>query len=211
LDEPQNPREIEERTMAILKPSGLVGRIEAIAINHPDGDERNATAVERAMARFDGLEGDAYASLTRPACVRTEDQYPLGAEIRNVRQLTIVSAEELAAIGQAMGLPGPLEPDWMRVNLVVSGFPDFTQIPPSSRLILEGGASLVVDMENEACAYPGELIDARFPGRGKFFMKAAWGRRGVTAWVEREGAIAKGAAVALHIPPQRLYRHARAG
>ena len=115
--------------------------------------------------------------------------------------------EELALIGEAMGLQKPVHAPWMRANLVVSGFPDFTEIPPSSRLILDDGASLVVDMENQACHVPGELIEPHCPGRGHLFMKAAWGRRGVTAWVEREGDIWKGADVALHIPPQRLYEH----
>ncbi len=193
--------------MAILKPTELVGRIESIFINRGDDSAVGAAEVERLSATFAGLEGDAYAGLTRPACVRTKRQYQPGTNIRNVRQITIVSAEELALIGEAMDLPKPIHAPWMRANLVVSGFPDFTQVPPSSRLILDDGASLVVDMENQACHFPGELIEPHFPGRGPLFMKAAWGRRGVTAWVEREGDIWKGADVALHIPPQRLYGH----
>lgn len=195
--------------MAILKPTKLIGRIERIFLNQ-DGDEApEAVEVERLGATFAGLKGDAYASLTRPACVRTKRQYQPGTNIRNVRQVTIVSAEELALIGEAMELPKPIQAPWMRANLVVSGIPDFTQVPPSSRLIIDDGASLVIDMENQACHFPGELIERHFPGRGQAFMKAAWGRRGVTAWVEREGDIWKGADIALHIPPQRLYDHAQ--
>lgn len=193
--------------MAVLKPTSLTGRIEGIFVNQDGGDTSDAVEIARIGATFSGLDSDVYASLTRPACVRTKRQYKPGTEIRNVRQLTIVSAEELAAIGEAMGLPEPVHPTWARANLVVSGIPDFTQVPPSSRLILEDGASLVVDMENEACGFPGELIDRHFPGRGKFFVKAAWGRRGVTAWVEREGDLWKGAELVLHTPPQRLYDH----
>ncbi|MEZ5930669.1 MAG: sulfurase [Alphaproteobacteria bacterium] len=194
--------------MAILKATTLGGRIERLFVNLESGDDRNAIEVERVRASFAGLDGDAYASLTRPACVRTKRQYRPGTLIRNVRQITIVSAEELADIGAAMGLSGPVDPACMRANLVVSGFPDFTQVPPSARLIAEGGASLVVDMENEACSFPGELIDRHVPGRGKAFVRAALGRRGVTAWVEREGDLWQGAALSLHIPPQRLYSHA---
>ncbi|MEM7043762.1 MAG: sulfurase [Pseudomonadota bacterium] len=195
--------------MAILKPTSLIGRVEGIFVNREGGDSSAFAGVDRLQATFAGLEGDAYASLTRPACVRTKRQYTPGTNIRNVRQITIVSAEELELIGEAMDLPEPVHPTWMRANLVVSGLPDFTRIPPSSRLILEGGASLVVDMENEACSFPGDLIDRVHPGRGKFFVKAAWGRRGVTAWVEREGDLWKGADVTLHIPPQRLYAPAQ--
>ena len=35
-----------------------------------------------------GLVGEAHGGLTRPACTRVARQYPRGAEIRNVRQLT---------------------------------------------------------------------------------------------------------------------------
>jgi len=198
--------------MAILTPTTLTGRVDGIFVNAAQddnqGDDQDAIAVERVRATFAGLEGDAYAGTTRQACARTKEQYTPGTIIRNVRQLTITSTEELALIGEAMGLGEPVHPSWMRANLVVSGFPDFTRIPPSSRLILDAGASLVADMENEACAFPGTLIDKAWPGRGKFFMKAAWGRRGITAWVEREGDIWIGAKIALHIPPERLYGQA---
>ena len=194
--------------MAILQPSGLVGTVEAILINHDLSNEHDATKRDHVRVSYAGFEGDVYASLTRQACVRTKAQYPVGTTIRNVRQLTIVSAEELIEIGTIMGLPGPVEPNWVRANLVVSGFPKFTQVPPSSRLLVEDGASLVVDMENEACAVPGRLLEKPHPGFGKFFRKAAHGKRGVTAWVEREGEISVGAKIALHTPPQRLYEPA---
>jgi MOSC domain-containing protein YiiM len=196
--------------MAILRPSGLIGKIEAILINHTLGSETNATERDHVRAGYGGFEGDNYASLTRPACVRTKAQYAIGTPIRNVRQLTIVSAEELIEIGAAMGLPEPVRPGWVRANLVVSGLPRFTEIPPASRLLIEGGAGLAVDMENEACAVPGRLIEQAYPGFGKHFRNAALGKRGVTAWVEREGEIKLGAAIALHIPPQRLYQPAMA-
>jgi hypothetical protein len=72
-------------------------------------------------------------------------------------------------------------------------------------LLFTGGAALVVDMENAPCAFPGRVIDQFHPGKGKQFTKAALHRRGVTAWVEREGRIELGDEVALHIPPQRIY------
>ena len=90
-------------------------------------------------------------------------------------------------------------------NLLLSGIPDLTLLPPSSRLIFSSGASLVVDMQNAPCAYPGKVIDEHHPGKGKGFPRAAIDRRGLTAWVEREGSIATGDNVELHIPPQRIY------
>ena len=52
------------------------------------------------------------------------------------------------------------------------------------------GASLVVDMENGPCKYPGEIIERHFPGAGKRFPKAARHLRGVTGWIERPGRVA---------------------
>ena len=60
-------------------------------------------------------------------------------------------------------------------------------------------------MENAPCAYPGEIIEHHHPGKGRGFPRAAINKRGLTAWVEREGIIATGDDVALHIPPQRIY------
>jgi hypothetical protein len=63
-------------------------------------------------------------------------------------------------------------------------------------------------MENEACAVHGKLIEQAYPSYGKHFLQAALGRRGVTAWVEREGILSVGAKIALHVPPQRVYEPA---
>jgi hypothetical protein len=41
------------------------------------------------------------------------------------------------------------------------------------------------------------------PGFGKSFKAAARDRRGVTGWVEREGTLALGERLRLHIPDQR--------
>jgi MOSC domain-containing protein YiiM len=136
--------------------------------------------------------------------VRVRHQYPQGTEIRNTRQISIVSVEELALIAANMGLDG-LQPDWLGANLLVSGIPSFSQVPPSTRMIFDGGASLVVDLENSPCKYPGEIIERHHPGYGDRFAKAALGKRGVTAWVEREGRISNGDSIRLFIPPQRIY------
>jgi hypothetical protein len=49
------------------------------------------------------------------------------------------------------------------------------------------------------------VIEGHRPGRGKLFKRAAEGRRGVTAWVEREGRIALGDVLRLHIPDQPVW------
>jgi hypothetical protein len=182
----------------------LDARTEAILVNSTPQEDLSSSQIASVEVSYEGLQGESHSGLVRASCVRVRHQYPQGTEIRNTRQISIVSTEELAVIAEDMGIAG-LQPEWLGANLLVSGIPCFSQIPPSTRMIFSGGASLVVDLENSPCKYPGEIIDRHHPGFGKLFAKAAVGRRGVTAWVEREGRINTGDSIDLFIPPQRIY------
>ncbi len=151
---------------------------------------------------FAGAEGETHGGLTRPSCSRVLSQYPRDTVIRNTRQLCVMSAEEIAAIAAAMGIDA-LDPSYLGASLVIEGISDFTHVPPSSRLQAESGATLVIDMENRPCTLPAREIEADMPGRGKAFKPAAKDRRGVTAWVEREGILTLGERMRLHVPDQR--------
>lgn len=153
---------------------------------------------------FAGLEGEHHAGLTRPSCSRVVSQYPKGTEIRNVRQLSIVSAEELAEIAADLSLDS-IDPAWLGASVVLEGVPDFSHVPPSSRLQGDSGTTLVVDMQNRPCHFPTMTIEAAKPGFGSAFKTVAKGKRGVTAWVEREGTLTLGERLRLHIPDQRAW------
>ena len=151
---------------------------------------------------FAGYDGEVHAGLTRPSCSRVLKLYPRDTEIRNVRQLSIVSAEEMAEVARGMGL-ATMDYTWVGASLVLEGIPDFTHLPPSSRLQGPDGVTLVIDMENLPCQEPAVTIEKARPGLGKGFKAAAAGKRGVTAWVEREGILRLGDVMVLHIPAQR--------
>ena len=153
---------------------------------------------------FEGIAGVPYGGRTRPSCVRVKSQHPEGTEIANVRQLSIVSAEELAEVAAAIEVDD-FDPAWVGASIVIKGISDFTHIPPSSRLQTESGTTLVVDMVNRPCHQPGLTIARHHGDKGKGYKAAAAGRRGVTAWVERPGALAIGDRVRLHIPDQRQW------
>lgn len=173
----------------------------------PDRDASlRAEPLQEVMATYAGVSGEAHAGLTRPSCSRVTTQYPRGTEIRNVRQFSIVSAEELALIRTKMGIDR-FDPAWIGASMVLKGIPDFTLIPPSSRLQGQIGTTLVVDMENQPCHLPARVIDEDVPGFGRGFKAAAKGRRGVTAWVEREGPLRVGDRMRLHIPGQPVWPH----
>ena len=166
--------------------------------------------LQDAHLAFGGIEGEVHGGLTRPSCSRVTSQHPVGTTIRNTRQLSVVSQEELDLIARDMGVD-TLEPHLVGASLVLQGIPDFTLVPPSSRLQADSGATLIVDMENRPCHLPAEPIDAHGPGQGRAFKAAAKNRRGVTASVEREGALRLGDTVRLHIPAQPPWPHAIVG
>lgn len=162
-------------------------------------------AVEELALTFAGVEGVPYGGRTRPSCSRVVAQHPKGTEIANTRQLSIISAEELAQIAEAIDLPR-LDPAWLGATLVLEGLADFSHVPPSARLQAEAGTTLVVDMQNRPCHQPGLTIERHHPGHGKAFRRAAEGLRGVTAWVERPGPLRVGDRLRLHLPDQRPWR-----
>lgn len=185
----------------MLKPVKPSGRVTTVLINSDRDTSLVSGPVDHVKVRYSGFEGEAHGGLTRASCSRVKLQYEPGTEIRNTRQISILSEEELRQVAENMEVDR-LEPEWVGANLLISGIPHLTLIPPSSRLLFSGGVSLVVDMENGPCKYPGEIIEEHYPGRGKLFPKAAYHLRGVTAWVEREGIISTGDEVILHVPVQ---------
>jgi len=164
------------------------------------------TRQREALVSFEGIAGDRHAGLTLPSDSRTP-HYPRGTEIRNSRQVSIVSTEELAAIAAAMAISRIL-PEWLGANLLLTGIPRMSQLPPSTRIFFAGGAVLVVEGENPPCIAPGRIIQGQYPvipDLAARFVEAAQRRRGVVAWVEKPGAIREGDEVRLQIPRQVLY------
>jgi hypothetical protein len=195
--------------MPSLVPTGHYGTITWLGrVATPVGKDLliDGERVAEMPLSFAGYEGEVHAGLTRPSCSRVLALYPRGTEIRNTRQLSLVSEEEMRAVAAELGL-ADLDYRWVGASVVVSGIADFTHVPPSSRLRSEreGGATLVVDMENAPCIQPARTIEKARPGHGKAFKAAAMGRRGVTAWVEREGTLQVGDRLRLYVPSQRAW------
>ncbi|KUF09817.1 MOSC domain-containing protein [Pseudoponticoccus marisrubri] len=192
--------------MPALKPTDHIAHVTWLGVvTSMDRSELLAETREAIELRFDGIAGSVHGGLTRAACSRVTAQHPKGTEIRNERQLSILSAEEIAEIALRMGLEH-IDPARLGASVVIEGIADFTHVPPSARLQAPSGATLVVDMHNRPCQFPARSIEAVAPGQGRGFKAAARGRRGVTAWVAREGRIALGDALRLHIPDQRAWR-----
>ncbi|WP_127114898.1 MOSC domain-containing protein [Shimia sediminis] len=169
-------------------------------------EDLSAEPLDAMDLSFEGIPEDCHAGLTRASCSRVRAQHPRGTTIANTRQVSILSAEELEEISDTLGID-EFDPAWIGASMILRGIPDFTHVPPSSRLQADNGACLVVDMENRPCVLPGRVIEKQNPGHGKAFKTAALKKRGVTAWVEREGTLAVGDILRLHIPDQRAWAH----
>ncbi len=189
--------------MPMLSPTDVRGRVVALLVN-ADGNGLESAPVASVEIDWSGFVGETHGGVTRASCSRVRLQYPKGTTIRNTRQVSALSHEQIGEIADALDL-GELPPAWLGANLVVEGIHDFSALPPSSRLIVEtgenAGTAFVVDMENAPCRFPGGVIERHRPGHGKRFAKAAVGRRGVTLWVERPGRLALGDGLRLHVPP----------
>jgi hypothetical protein len=155
---------------------------------------------------LEGFVGDRHAGLTRPADMRTP-WFPKGALVRNTRQVSLVSTEELAQIAEALDVPQVLAA-WLGANLELAGVPRLTQLPPGTRLFFPEDATLVVEGENDPCRKAGKSLEAHHPERAGLssrFVKAAHHRRGLVGWVERAGLIRPGDRVKVTLPPAVAY------
>ncbi|MBK7859560.1 MAG: MOSC domain-containing protein [Archangiaceae bacterium] len=141
-------------------------------------------ALEEVQLTLGGIEGDRHFGLTAKAGVR-EKRHPRGVEIRNARQLSILSVEELAEVAATLKAP---ELSWQRMggSVLLEGRAQLTQLSPSSRLVFPSGATVVIDSENEPCRKTARALAQ------PHFVKAAMHRRGLVGWVERAGVVRVG-------------------
>ena len=150
-------------------------------------------SVEKVQLAWGGIEGDRHFGLTMKSGVR-QKHLPRGTEIRNARQLSVLSEEELSGIAEDVGAER-MEFSWLGGNLCVSGIPKLTQLPASARLVFPSGAVIAIDMDNLPCTNPGREAAKALRRNEDFapaFVKAATDRRGLVGWVECPGALKVG-------------------
>lgn len=172
-------------------------------------DRFETQPVDALELTFDGIPGDYHAGATRRSGGR-EPWYPRGTEMRNERQLSIVCPAELAQVADAMGLAG-VKPEWIGANLLIDGVPMLSMLPAGTKLFFRGGVTLKVDCQNVPCRIAGRSIaeQAGMPDHeagALLFPKVARRLRGLVAWVEKPGRIARGEEVSVRVPEQWIYR-----
>jgi hypothetical protein len=185
-------------------PIKLTGHVLGVYLGQ-DPHSLVTTGQPQVKVTWAGLDGDKHAGITRPSDGRTP-HYPRGTEIRNDRQISIVSLEELDQVARDLAL-SEIRPEWLGANLLIRDVPKLTQLPPSTRLFFSQGAVLVVEHENHPCTGPGRVLAHQFARADleTLFPKAAFHKRGLVACVEKTGVISGGDEVRVEIPEQIIY------
>lgn len=177
-----------------------------------EGEDFVSKPVDGLELSYGGIKGDYHEGLTRKSGGR-EPWYPRGTEMRNERNLSILSEEELAEIATGMGID-TLDAGWIGANLVMQGIPNLSLLPPRTLIMFDHGVTLRIDGYNAPCRHAGGSIAQNVGVEAEDFTKtemalsfvtAAHMKRGLVAWVEREGTIRAGDEFTVRIWEQWLY------
>ncbi len=160
-----------------------------------------STPIAEGQFHLEGLLGDSHYGLTMLAHGH-HPEYTRATEIRNTRQLTILSSEELAEVADMLGVTF-MDISWLSGNLLVSGVVNFSVLPYGSRLIFEGGVVLGCARENDPCRKTASITQQQYPlvpNVARDFIKTAMHKRGIAAWVEHPGLIKPGESFRVELP-----------
>ncbi|MGB0747042.1 MAG: sulfurase, partial [Alphaproteobacteria bacterium] len=97
------------------------GSVTFLGVNSSLDQDLVSAALSEVQMTFAGFEGEDHGGLTRSACSRLRNVHPKGTPLKNQRQLTVLSVEEMAETADSMGIDTGIQPEWVGANLVLSG------------------------------------------------------------------------------------------
>ena len=151
-------------------------------------EEARSVSVEKIYLDWDGIRGDRHYGRTKFAGIR-EKYLAKGTEMINLRQVSIVTTEELDQVAKSLDVEN-IMPEDVSANITISGIPDFTKIPFGSIIQFELQANLLLTGDNFPCIIPGQKIENRTGQKmAHLFAKQAIHKRGQTALILRPGII----------------------
>lgn len=181
-------------------------KAQAVSVLVADGDGFRTRAVDDIQFDLEGVPGDRHRGWVRSADSRTP-WYARGTPIRNTRQISLLSREEMGEIALRMDLP-EIRAEWLGGNVVLEGIAQMSRLPAGTTLFFPSGASLRVEQINAPCRIAGASLAEHYPertGLDLLFPKAAAGLRGVVASVERAGPVHAGDVVTVSVPEQWIW------
>ncbi len=188
-----------------MPPSPHVGIVTSLAIN--------GNPVDMISFNLWGPVGDRHFGDCRLLSghdgeyIRTSD-LERGNQVFNWRTWTGLSDEEVSETEAQLGHPVP--PGTVLENIRIAGIPNFSKLPPTSRLVFPSKkvlrqteqAILAVWEENGPCRTAGERVAALY-GNTKLtaaYVKSALNRRGVMGFVLASGRVYLGDEVRVYPP-----------
>jgi hypothetical protein len=189
---------------------GVVRGVYGCATDIAEGGGFPTSPVEALELTWDGIPGDRHGGRLRRADAR-QPWLPRGLEMRNDRQVSALSVDDLAAIAATLSMP-ETSPMLLGANLLIDGLPDFSRIGTGAHLCFggdwrgegtfDGGAILKIEAYNHPCRGPGRKLAAAH-GRPELefaFVKAARSLRGLVLSVSRPGVVRAGDPVVMTPP-----------
>ena len=166
------------------------GRVAGLFVGGTKGQVKHS--VDRVSLTFDGIKGDAHSGRMGRTGPR-EPGFARDTAIVNVRQLSLVSIEELGTLAERLGLRH-IDPAWLAANIATEGLGPITQLPPGTLLRGSSGASVYLTELNSPCRLAARLLYEHSACKlnPASFVKHALGRRGLVALVYSEGDLAIG-------------------
>jgi hypothetical protein len=200
----------------ILPQQELRGRVEHVLVAHQFGSHLSTPVEKLYFVEGYGIKGDNHAGA---AFINIRDSealrhgIPKGMAAFNMRQWSAVSKQEVADIAHEMGNLN-IAPGLLGENLIISGIPEFTLMPPGTQLFFESpkgekrAVILYVTGENKPCQTVGDAIQKdypEFPSLRAYFIKAAKHKRGLVGIIVGGGFVKEGDLVIAQVPVQRPY------
>ena len=174
-----------------------------IAVSAGGNDDLSKNDVGQIEVDFFGIVGDHHAGVSREAY--GGDREPKGTILRNDRQWSGVSIEELTEMSDMLDLAEPITASTLGANLCFEGVNDFSMLPRGSRLKFPSGAVLTVEEYNPPCSDMGAQIAAKYtsdsstPLTATSWLRPAAGRRGLVGVIDVPGEIKTGDEVEIRL------------
>ena len=174
-----------------------------VAVSAGGNDDLSKNALESIEVEFNGIVGDHHAGPSRKAW--SGEREPKDSILRNDRQWSGISVEELAHISEQLDLTEIISPSTVGANICVQGIADFSLLPRGTRLKFPSGAALTVEEYNPPCSDMGAQIATKHKtNSGEMLSNTQWlrpasGRRGVVGVVDVPGVISVGDEVEVQV------------
>ena len=170
----------------------VLATVEAVCLSVPDVRVAKAPQNEVFLGPH-GFVGDRHEAEFR----KTRD----GSGHRpNHRQWSAVSDEEVSELCADMSLEVPFPAGAMGENLRLSGL-KLAEVPEGSVLELPSGAKLLVSGRNDPCVNAAKELSETYGAQvEQYFVKQAFGRRGILGTVLETGVVRPGDQVTILLP-----------